>query len=153
MKKAIIIILILAALGVGGWFAYDKLLKGKRTGSGSSSDSQDGSTSAGTSSSTSGNLTKASSFPISKGSRGDKVAELQRELNKVKGKTYDTLSVDGIWGTKTQLAMDSMATPPYLLDFFRTIKNESDYNTVLKIIRAKQNEVTNNYITSTSYTI
>lgn len=156
MKKTIIIILILTALGVGGWFAYDKLFKRNKNGGVSSADSSsssDGSTSTGTSSSsTSGNLTKATSFPMSQGSRGDKVAELQRELNKVKGKSYNDLSVDGIWGAKTQRALDSMVTPPYTLDFFRTIKDESSYKTILSLIKAKQSDATNNYISTTSST-
>lgn len=123
-------------MSVSGWFAYTKLKKRKEftlssEGSGNSLSNSE-------SSSSSGYLSVKTTFPMSKGSKGDLVAELQRELNKIKNKTFATLTVDGIWGTKTQLAMDSMFSTPYTLELFRTIKDEQAYNFMLKLIKDKQ---------------
>lgn len=63
------------------------------------------------SSGTTTQTTTSSVFPLKKGSKGEEVKNLQRKINEyltyywfmlqVKP-TYQTLSVDGIWGTKTE---------------------------------------------------
>lgn len=63
-------------------------------------------------------------FPIKKGSRGDKVKELQNHLICL-GRDLGRAGADGIWGELTEQAM--LKQPPKM----NVLTNTSDYNTAL----------------------
>jgi len=78
-KKIIIIVIIVVILGIAAFFIYKKV---KKSGG-----------------STPGSATGGSEFPLKQGSRGTKVENLQKALNKI---NPIELTVDGIFGPKTE---------------------------------------------------
>lgn len=63
-------------------------------------------------------------FPMQKGSRGEKVKELQNALDKA---GYSPGTIDGVWGNKTQVAYE-MAFGAYS---YPSIKDQEDLDWVL----------------------
>ena len=95
-KKVIIIIIVLVIVGISSIFIFKKVKKEKAATGGSSG--------AGTGSGTS----QATKFPLKKGSTGDAVKKVQEGLNTINRKklSYTDLVVDGIFGTKTETALN-----------------------------------------------
>ena len=90
-KKIIITIVILAILGVAAFFIYKKVKQKNQTGTGS----------IGSGSGTTG-------FPLKQGSRGKEVENVQKALNQVNQQSaFTALIVDGIFGPKTEAALQS----------------------------------------------
>lgn len=92
--KALIIIILITIVMVGGLLIYRRL-KNKNNDGGSSSSSTGSS-----SNSTGGSNSSNDNFPLTKGSRGEKVKFIQKYINKLAG--IDLLTVDGIWGNATE---------------------------------------------------
>lgn len=96
--KVLIIILILAALTVGGVLIYRRFKNNDDGGDGNGSGS-------GNSSGSGSALNDNATFPLKKGSRGKQVAFIQRYINKYYG--ISMLTVDGIWGNNTERLVKS----------------------------------------------
>lgn len=97
-KKMIIVLIILAIVAV-----VTILILRKRKNNSSSSNSSGNRTSSGNSGNSSSGGS-ADTFPLRKGSRGDKVKTIQKMANLVSGNDA-LLAVDGIWGVKTDAAV------------------------------------------------
>jgi peptidoglycan hydrolase-like protein with peptidoglycan-binding domain len=120
--------LIVVGAGVGAYFLFRKPKEDKEGNKREESESNDNvnqNVNQNVISKPSVNASQTSTgFPIKKGSRGDKVKELQKHLLCL-GRDLGRAGADGIWGELTEQAM--LKQPPKM----NVLTNTNDYNTAL----------------------
>lgn len=132
--KIILITLILAGAGVGGYFLYKKLKKDSNSTKDTSKKS--GSTTPAITtptSSTSSSSSPKSEFPLKKGSKGPLVRELQTAINVLLPLPLVRLTVDGDFGTKTETALNTVHGYPII--------TKNDFDKLIVKSKTKQGSV------------
>jgi len=99
-KKTIIIIVILIALAIGGYFWY-RNYKAKERQKLLSGVNKEGSTTVTTSD---GGTGYSDAFPLGVGSRGSNVVALQIAINSGCGQLGESIAEDGVFGPQTEMA-------------------------------------------------
>jgi hypothetical protein len=118
MKKNTRNIVAATLLLVGGYFIYRYFKQNKPSRSGSGVTPQD-----------LGNISQApisnDTFPLKKGSKGDKVVELQTAIFRINPNLLPKFGIDGDFGSETELAVSRMLGK-------KTIDSQSDIETIKK---------------------